>query len=224
MTPDQPVPSLLNMKLTTGLVRSINPSRFFASAKSTRSAEVEDIFEGLKGKIEKKSGFKDWLREITEKLAAQPTGPFYLGGDRPFPHNPSFIPHTPITDVLRNKMYRLSQENPDQWTPRKLSAQFKVAIPRIKAILKMKAIEAKMVAEGKLTTDEGHVKQIEQILGARVPVRVEEELVIDNSIANHLRPMFVAVPETAPPLTFHVKLIIYTITALLICFRMQQSC
>lgn len=193
------------MKLTSftvSLTRGI--SRCFATVKPAKTREVEDLFEGLKGKIEKKSGFKDWLREITEKLAAQPSGPFYLAGDRPFPHNPSFIPHTPITDVLRNKIYMLNHEKPDHWTPRKLSAQFKVSIPRIKAIIKMKAIEAKMIAEGKLTPDEGHVKKIEEILGAKVPVRVEEEQVIDNSVANHMRPMFVAMPETAPPLTFQV--------------------
>jgi hypothetical protein len=180
--------------------------RLFATAKTARShpQEAEDLFEGLKGKVERKSGFKDWLREISEKLAAQPTGPVYLGGDRPFPHNPAFVPHTPITDVLRNKLYQLHLEDPEQWTPRKLSAQFKVAIPRIKAVLKIKAAETKLVAEGRLTLNEEHVKKMEEMLGARVPVRAEEVQLMANSIADHLRPMFVAMPETAPPLSFEV--------------------
>jgi hypothetical protein len=179
--------------------------RFLARQRKASDASVaegEDLFEGIKLKIEKKKGFQDWLKDVKAKLAAQPKGPFYLGGSLPFSHNPLFVPQAPITDALRNRIFELNQADPVQWSPRKLSAQFKVAIPRIKAIVRMKTLEAKQVAEGKLVSAPEYVSKMEEILGARTPIQVEFEPVRENSIANHLRPMFVAVPETAPPLSF----------------------
>lgn len=174
-------------------------------------ASSEDLFEGIKTKIDKKSGFKDWLKEIKKRLETT-EGHVWLGGDRPFPHNPTFMPQPPITDALRTRLFHLNQADPAQWTPRRLSAQFKVAIPRIKMVLKMKAIEAKQVAEGRLKLDPEHVGRMEALLGSKTPIKMELEPIQDNSISQHLRPMFVAIPETSPPLTFevyHISIYLY---------------
>lgn len=173
------------------------------SASRVAKGSADDIFESIKVNIEKKSGIRDWLRDIQTKMEAQSAGPFFLGGDRPFAHNPAFQPRPPITNALRNRLYQLHLSDPTQWTPRRLSAQFKVAIPRIKAVIKMKELEDKMLASGKLQPNEEYVGKMEEHLGARAPVQVEvEETTKGNSIAEHLRPMFVAMPETAPPLSY----------------------
>jgi len=132
-----------------------------------------------------------------------------LGGKLPFPHNPTFLPHSPITDALRTRLHALYQADPKQWSPRKLSAQYKVAIPRIKAVLRMKEMEVQQLASGKLKEDPEYVGRIEAILGARTPIQVELNPLQDNSIANHIRPKFIALPETAPPLSFEVHYSIY---------------
>lgn len=179
-----------------------------ASAMPTRPISASsDIFEGIKAKIERKSGIRDWLRDMQARMEGQPTGPFLLGGDRPFAHNPVFQARPPITNALRTRLYQLHLGDPEEWTPRRLSAQFKVAIPRVKAVIRMKELEDGMLASGKLTLDEGYVGRMEEHLGAKVPVQVEMDRDngghrSNNSLAEHLRPMFVAMPETAPALSY----------------------
>lgn len=179
--------------------------RSIRSARSNNASEngiqakeaTEDIFEGIKTHIERKAGFKQWLAEIKRKLTEQPTGPFLLGASRPFAHNPEFAPRPPITEALRDRLYQLYTTEPSNWTPRKLSAAFKVSIPRIKAIIKIKEREIKTIAEGKLKPDQEYVQKMEEILGAQAPVQVEPELTRDNSISAHVRPTFVAIPENS---------------------------
>lgn len=193
------------------LLQSSAPRRLFASLKPARkplerqAAAPEDLFEGIKDKVESKTGIRAWLAELKQKLDAQPGGPFFLGGSVPFPHNPSFVPHTPITDALRNKLYELHRGDPEHWSPRQLSAKYKVAIPRVRAIIKMKTMEAALVQEGRLVVDGEYVKKMEAVLGSKAPVKTEPEPADVNSIAAHLRPVFVAMPETAPALTPRVR-------------------
>ncbi len=184
------------------LIRRCLLSAPFKDLRSFSSSTAsEDIFEGIKSKVEKKSGYRDWLKEIKAKLEAHPIGPYYLGGETLFPFNPSFKPVAPITDALRNRIFQLHLSDPEGWTPRKLSTQFKVSIPRVKAIIKVKRLEAEQIAEGKLKPNPEYVQKMEEMLGAKVPVHVETMPVRDNSISNFVRPTFVAIPESSPMLT-----------------------
>lgn len=161
----------------------------------------EDIFEGIKTKLNKKDGFKDWLRDIKQKLVLRTVGPLFMGDRLPFPHNPTFVPQPPIPEALKVRLYQMYKTDPKEWSPRKLSAQFKVAIPRIKAIIKMKDLELQQIADGKLIPDPQYISKMENILAAKTPISMEKTPIIENSIAQHLRPMFVAMPESSAPLT-----------------------
>jgi hypothetical protein len=180
-----------------GLVRLMSSRFAYSSGSESIPDSHVDIFEGIKDTIEKKSGYKEWLAEINQKMAEQSVGPFYLGGTIPFPHNPEFKPHSPITDTLRDRLYQLHAADPKNWTPRKLSALFKVAIPRIKAILKLKQEEAKRISDGKLVVNADYVKKMETMLNSKEPVMVEPEVTQEHLISNRLRPHLVAIPENS---------------------------
>ncbi|KAJ3168311.1 hypothetical protein HDU88_001751 [Geranomyces variabilis] len=86
--------------------------------------------------------------------------------DRPFPMNPYFKPLPPLSDETRASIFRLYLEDPQQWTPRALAEHFGLAIVRVQAILRLKALAQKMEAEGK-PLQTGLVKGMEGMLHAK---------------------------------------------------------
>lgn len=68
----------------------------------------------------------------------------FVGGAKPFPMNPFFIPKITISDKTRTQIYSLYKSSPEQWTPRALAEQFGISIARTDAILRLKALAASM--------------------------------------------------------------------------------
>ncbi|PIA18901.1 hypothetical protein COEREDRAFT_33422, partial [Coemansia reversa NRRL 1564] len=57
-------------------------------------------------------------------------------GRRPFPLNPAFRPRAPLTDKIKEAIYKKYLKDPLLNTPRVLGDNYKVSIKRIEAIIK----------------------------------------------------------------------------------------
>ncbi|PVF99866.1 hypothetical protein CPB86DRAFT_265014 [Serendipita vermifera] len=66
-------------------------------------------------------------------------GPNWLGGNVPFPSNPTFKPPTPISDKTKTQIFNLHLR--DKISEQELSQRFGLGIGRIKAILRLKKLE-----------------------------------------------------------------------------------
>ncbi|KAI0308109.1 eukaryotic mitochondrial regulator protein-domain-containing protein [Multifurca ochricompacta] len=98
----------------------------------------------------------------------------WLGGKVPFPLNPSFKPPTPVSDALRNTLFRSFMANPKTNSVRNLASRYHLSIKRVDAILRLKGLEdtwVKVCISTLLTGNQGKplqtgfLKGMEQILG-----------------------------------------------------------
>lgn len=64
-----------------------------------------------------------------------------LSGYQPFPLNPSFKPPTPVSDALRNTLYKSFMANPNANSVRSLASRYHLSIKRVDAILRLKGLE-----------------------------------------------------------------------------------
>jgi Eukaryotic mitochondrial regulator protein len=109
--------------------------RFFA-APAKRTAAV--IINGPK-----RYGNPD-VPNIDISQYKNPSTRNYAYGDAPFPMNPYFKPIPPVSDATRTAVFDQYKEDPAKWTPRALAEQYGLSIVRIEAILRLKALQAKM--------------------------------------------------------------------------------
>ncbi|KAJ3148802.1 hypothetical protein HDU86_007357 [Geranomyces michiganensis] len=113
------------------------------------------------------------VRVATARDKAQAAADAWLNDDapeikhasQPFPMNRFFTPSPPLSDATRSAIFQLYLEDPQQWTPRALAEHFGLAIVRVQAILRLKALAQKMEAEGKTLQTE-LVKGMEGMLQA----------------------------------------------------------
>ncbi|CAL1694580.1 unnamed protein product [Somion occarium] len=147
------------------------------------SFEGADIFEGedvpenadelLNGREEpqeddeKRSSrdppYEQWLN-TTGKQFKEPHRPRnWLGGQVPFPLNPSFKPPTPASDELRSLIYTQYMANPEGNSVRALAERFGLSIKRVDAILRLKGLEEHWKKGKQLQT--GFQVGMEEILG-----------------------------------------------------------
>ncbi|KIJ66390.1 hypothetical protein HYDPIDRAFT_86744 [Hydnomerulius pinastri MD-312] len=101
----------------------------------------------------------------------------WLGGNVPFPLNPSFKPPTPLSDALRSQLYRSYMANPEVNSVRALAARHNISMKRVDAILRLKGMEESWKKNKPLQT--GFTKGMEDLLGVReaaqrMAERVEE--------------------------------------------------
>lgn len=92
--------------------------------------------------------FPTWIQSgaMALKYPKPGMGPNWIG-ETPFPLNPSFNPPPPIRQSTKTEIWKLHAENPGTWTIRALSAHYSIGIPRMEAILRLKALEMDWVAE-----------------------------------------------------------------------------
>ena len=64
---------------------------------------------------------------------------------QPFPLNPTFNPPAPLSDSVRAAIFNAHIKDPAKNNLRHLSTTYNVAIDRIRAILKLKALEQEFV-------------------------------------------------------------------------------
>ncbi|KAJ7110330.1 eukaryotic mitochondrial regulator protein-domain-containing protein [Mycena crocata] len=85
--------------------------------------------------------------------------------DSPFPMNPSFKPPTPISDVVRNRMYADYMLDPETNSIRALSQRYHISLKRVEAILRLKGLEQAFVKGKPLQT--GFQWGMEMLLGVK---------------------------------------------------------
>ncbi|KAJ3556706.1 hypothetical protein NM688_g1876 [Phlebia brevispora] len=116
-----------------------------------------------KGRIR---GFADWLERGEGKRFKNPHQPRnWLGGEVPFPLNPSFKPPTPVSDRLRTLIWEQFVANPSANGVRQLAERYGLSIKRVDAILRLKGLEQHWMKKKPLQT--GFVLGMEKILGAK---------------------------------------------------------
>ncbi|KAJ2809123.1 hypothetical protein H4R20_000363 [Coemansia guatemalensis] len=168
-----------------------------ASAVSdTRITEETQGKRRGRQKINRNIGFKQWLKtEGVRFKKAIPHAVHYIEpGRRPFPLNPAFRPRSPLTDQLKEAIYKKYLEDPLRNTPRVLGDNYKVSIKRIEAILKLKAIEYHMVKHEGFVPQKKFTNGMESIMGVQKGVSVLKEVLVP-TIPRISSPRFYAVPE-----------------------------
>ncbi|KDQ14462.1 hypothetical protein BOTBODRAFT_187821 [Botryobasidium botryosum FD-172 SS1] len=68
-------------------------------------------------------------------------GPNWLGGNVPFPLNPSFRPPPPLPSSVRKAIYNAHLVNPELNSVRALSQRYGISLKRVEAILRLKQLE-----------------------------------------------------------------------------------
>ncbi|PVU97285.1 hypothetical protein BB561_000619 [Smittium simulii] len=117
---------------------------------------------------------KDWLQgEGSAYKEAKMGETNFLKNRCPFPANPYFQPKPPMSDLLKNRIYKDYLFNPRINTPRVLGGKYKTSIKRIEAILKLKAIENQQESNGKVLQKKFN-KGMEGMLGVITNLNVNQ--------------------------------------------------
>ncbi|KAF8599552.1 hypothetical protein BDV93DRAFT_609141 [Ceratobasidium sp. AG-I] len=128
--------------------------RTFASSSSLRDDDAggEDgtFKKGKRSKVDPQL-VEDWFRgEGLPYLNPTPGKSNWLGGDVPFPDNPTFRPPPPLSDVVKSAVYDRylktletgrSKAQAHEQTVRALSEKFGISIARVEAIIRLKQHE-----------------------------------------------------------------------------------
>jgi hypothetical protein len=92
--------------------------------------------------VMKSAGYKEWLKKEGSAFRDFPRrGSPWLGGDVPFPFNPTFKPPPPIGQGVRDAIFFSHSVDPEKNDVRALSARFGISIKRIEAIIRLKSLE-----------------------------------------------------------------------------------
>ncbi|CAE6443000.1 unnamed protein product [Rhizoctonia solani] len=131
-----------------------NQARTFVQSSVLRdesaSSEEGAFKKGKPAKVDPQA-VEGWFRgEGLPYLNPTPGKPNWLGGNIPYPDNPTFKPPPPLSDVVKTSIYdrylkspQLAASNSESHnqTVRTLSEQFGVSIARIEAIVRLKNYE-----------------------------------------------------------------------------------
>ncbi|KAG8712249.1 hypothetical protein FRC11_000599 [Ceratobasidium sp. 423] len=131
-----------------------NHTRTFFSSGSLRdenaSGEEGAFKKGKRAKVDPQT-VENWFRdEGLPYLNPTPGKPNWLGGDIPYPDNPTFKPPPPLSDVVKSSIYDqylkalrpvASKSESQAQTIRNLSEQFSISIARVEAIIRLKGYE-----------------------------------------------------------------------------------
>ncbi|KAG0264924.1 hypothetical protein BG011_005846 [Mortierella polycephala] len=93
------------------------------------------------------------------------SGPNYIS-DVPFPMNPLFKPTPPISNIVKDEIYKQHITDNTKWTPRQLGMKYNISIKRVEAILRLKHLEKEMVEDG-FILQENLTKGMEQLMGVK---------------------------------------------------------
>ncbi|KAL4070541.1 eukaryotic mitochondrial regulator protein-domain-containing protein [Scleroderma citrinum] len=123
--------------------------------------------------------FWNWLDEVAPEFR-DPKPRNWLGGNVPFPLNPSFKPPTPLSDALRSQLYQSYMTDPETNSVRALSSKHNISLKRVDAILRLKGLEEAWKKEGK-PLQTGFTQGMEWLLAAPEP-QVAKERASDEPI------------------------------------------
>ncbi|KIK30083.1 hypothetical protein PISMIDRAFT_87788 [Pisolithus microcarpus 441] len=130
--------------------------------------EIEDeVTQTREGEYKPKSStFWQWLEGVGPNFR-DPKPRNWLGGDVPFPLNPSFKPPTPLSDALRTQLYQSYMRDPETNSVRALSSRHSISIKRVDAILRLKGLEEAWKKRKPLQT--GFTRGMEWLLAVPQP-------------------------------------------------------
>ncbi|KAG9119927.1 hypothetical protein FRC07_004815 [Ceratobasidium sp. 392] len=132
---------------------------------------------------------EDWFKgEGLPYLNPTPGKPNWLGGDIPFPDNPTFRPPPPLSDVVKSSIYDqyimaprapgLPKSQSHEHAIRALSEQFGISISRVEAIIRLKHYEQQYQKGKKI--QHAFQQGMESYLGIRQ--ERDRAVVLDNQI------------------------------------------
>ncbi|KAJ2817717.1 hypothetical protein IWW50_006069, partial [Coemansia erecta] len=133
--------------------------------KSEKESEKED-----EGGAKRWRGYKGWMIVESGKYKKmKPHETMYLGGGGrfPFPLNPYFQPRAPVSNEVKEALYKDYLADPVRSTPRLLAEKYRVSIKRAEAIIKLKAIEKHMVSAKEITEQKNLTAGMESMLGVK---------------------------------------------------------
>jgi hypothetical protein len=90
----------------------------------------------------------------------------WLGGEVPFPMNPSFKPPSPISDSIRTEIYQAYMKDPVKNSVRELTRVYHLSLKRVDAILRLKGLEEHWLKEKK-QLQTGFLSGMETLLGVQ---------------------------------------------------------
>ncbi|KAF5352390.1 hypothetical protein D9756_005802 [Leucocoprinus leucothites] len=109
-----------------------------AVLESSQDPPVEGVKE--ERPREREPSYNEFLNTVGAQYKfAKPNN--WLGGEVPFPMNPSFKPPPPLPDALRQQIYNEYMQDPVQNSVRILSQRYHLSLKRIDAILRLKGLE-----------------------------------------------------------------------------------
>ncbi|KAF8899223.1 eukaryotic mitochondrial regulator protein-domain-containing protein [Infundibulicybe gibba] len=183
----RPLPRLECRKLSSSLLRQSSlapePPSEEPEPALEAIAEAPESQGGLGEEVTKPETYNEFIEAIGASFKnAQPRN--WLGGEVPFPMNPSFRPPAPISDAQRSRIYAEFMMDPETNSVRALSQRYHLSLKRVDAILRLKGLENAWIKifsflyqEGK-TIQTGFTQGMEKILG----VKQDED--VRNSLAN----------------------------------------
>ncbi|KAI9294575.1 hypothetical protein K502DRAFT_316846 [Neoconidiobolus thromboides FSU 785] len=120
----------------------------------TKCINLEQEKEAKANKMDAK--VEQWLQETSSNFSIKTENPKdflpvqYLGkNNAPFPMNPFFKPHKPVSEENKKKIFDYYKQNPKVNTPRKLGNIFRLSVKRVEAILKLKSLQEELITKGK---------------------------------------------------------------------------
>ncbi|KIJ22167.1 hypothetical protein PAXINDRAFT_95583 [Paxillus involutus ATCC 200175] len=126
--------------------------------------------------------YKSWVETVAPAFREPSRN--WLGGDVPFPLNPSFKPPTPLSDAFRSQLYRAYMANPEVNSGRTLATRHNISMKRVDAILRLKGMEEAWKKNKPVQT--GFTKGMEELLGVTDATRrMQEEPDGDTPIQYH---------------------------------------
>ncbi|SPO03741.1 uncharacterized protein DNG_06424 [Cephalotrichum gorgonifer] len=97
---------------------------------------------------QKRTRMFEWLTKLERDMGGKNAGPHYIGGaDQPFPQNPFFRSQPVLSEDAREMIWTRVKKNEE---PMKVvSADLGIDVRRIAAVVRLKEMEKRWVAEGK---------------------------------------------------------------------------
>lgn len=182
--------------------RSLNKTGAIGASKDEEcgttedeSMKSQDMFAAAVSGTAERKDFRAWYKQMRDRLSKNEFGPMFLGGSFPFPYNAEFKPQPPLANDVKDQIYSTWQSDASKWTPRQLSLRYKISIERVKAVIRMKSLQGRMVSEAFLINHK-YVKAMESILGcSKATTFSEHSQAPQVDLTKNMAPKLVAVPK-----------------------------
>ncbi|KIY73504.1 hypothetical protein CYLTODRAFT_365523 [Cylindrobasidium torrendii FP15055 ss-10] len=116
------------------------------------SGKKEGDEDGESRKVITADTFQGFMAMHGDKFRKADVPCKWLGDKVPFPLNPTFRPPPPLSDAVRDTIWKMHMRDPVKYSLRELARLFHMSIGRVDAILRMKGMEKDWVKDIPLQT------------------------------------------------------------------------